>query len=187
MTILIDPFIGRARELSDLSYTLDKAMAGHGGVFLLTGEAGIGKTRLIREFSSEVVSRSVPYAWASCDELRRSTPLSPWIDLASELEDVLQTSQAAVSTGPDHQRLISNHDISHIAVEQQLSIDAVTARPRTVSSSTRYYSLLLSEKVRLELALDLHPQLPQLRPEQIASIGNYGDCLMMKPKKWFTE
>jgi hypothetical protein len=39
-------FVGRAREVDSLRAGLAAAAAGHGRLFLLTGEAGIGKTRL---------------------------------------------------------------------------------------------------------------------------------------------
>lgn len=38
--------IGRSRERSLLRAQLDEALAGHGGLVILSGEAGIGKTTL---------------------------------------------------------------------------------------------------------------------------------------------
>ncbi|HZD00455.1 MAG TPA: ATP-binding protein [Actinomycetes bacterium] len=40
------PFAGRDAELAALTADLDAAIAGCGGVVLLAGEPGIGKTRL---------------------------------------------------------------------------------------------------------------------------------------------
>jgi predicted ATPase len=42
-------FVGRERELEELSSGLADARAGRGRLFLLVGEAGIGKTRLADE------------------------------------------------------------------------------------------------------------------------------------------
>ena len=44
------PFLGRERELALLQARLDQAIAGQGGLTLLCGEAGMGKTRLVAEF-----------------------------------------------------------------------------------------------------------------------------------------
>lgn len=44
------PFVGRAAELRALRESWDDAVAGNGGVVLIEGEAGIGKSRLLREF-----------------------------------------------------------------------------------------------------------------------------------------
>ena len=45
------PFVGRQAELSTLQASLEEARVGRGGFVLVSGEAGIGKTRLIIEFA----------------------------------------------------------------------------------------------------------------------------------------
>jgi hypothetical protein len=45
------PFVGRAAEMAKLTHHLQEARAGHGGLVLLAGEPGIGKTRLTEEFT----------------------------------------------------------------------------------------------------------------------------------------
>ncbi len=39
-------FVGRQREMSELSAALDDAMSGNGRLVMLAGEPGIGKTRI---------------------------------------------------------------------------------------------------------------------------------------------
>ncbi|MGQ0604900.1 MAG: ATP-binding protein [Anaerolineales bacterium] len=46
---LVDGLIGRQREWAELSHALYSARAGKGGLLLLAGEAGVGKTRLADE------------------------------------------------------------------------------------------------------------------------------------------
>jgi predicted ATPase/DNA-binding winged helix-turn-helix (wHTH) protein len=46
------PFVGRKAELARLDARLDEARNGRGGLVLLSGEPGIGKTRLVEEFSA---------------------------------------------------------------------------------------------------------------------------------------
>ena len=43
------PLVGRAHELSDLREAIQEATAGRGGVVVITGEPGLGKTRLVEE------------------------------------------------------------------------------------------------------------------------------------------
>ena len=47
------PYIGRAEERSLLRQAVDRAVAGAGGVALIAGEAGLGKTRLVDEIAAE--------------------------------------------------------------------------------------------------------------------------------------
>jgi len=49
--------VGRERELSELCAGLEEAAVGRGRLFLISGEAGIGKTRLADELSVEANSR----------------------------------------------------------------------------------------------------------------------------------
>jgi predicted ATPase len=39
--------VGRASELAILNKAIDQAQAGNGQVFLISGEAGVGKSRLV--------------------------------------------------------------------------------------------------------------------------------------------
>ena len=50
------PFVGRVAELATLSTALERARAGSGGMVLIGGEPGIGKTRLAEEAAAEAVA-----------------------------------------------------------------------------------------------------------------------------------
>jgi predicted ATP-dependent serine protease len=51
------PFIGREAELAALTADLDVGAAGRGGVVLLAGEPGIGKTWLADELAAQAAAR----------------------------------------------------------------------------------------------------------------------------------
>ena len=48
--VLCRPFIGRRQELAYLRERRLEAGLSHGGLVLVTGDAGVGKARLIAEF-----------------------------------------------------------------------------------------------------------------------------------------
>jgi len=53
--VLADPvLVGRERELKELQILLDSVVKGKGKTVFVSGEAGTGKTRLVREFLSSV-------------------------------------------------------------------------------------------------------------------------------------
>ncbi|MFL5541206.1 MAG: AAA family ATPase, partial [Longimicrobiaceae bacterium] len=64
-------FVARERELEQLEAALSRAVAGAGGVSWIAGEAGIGKTSLLREFArrSAVREPRARVAWGECDAL----------------------------------------------------------------------------------------------------------------------
>jgi predicted ATPase len=60
------PFVERESELAALRELLRNADAGRGGFAVITGEAGIGKTRLIDHFVAEFGRRSAIALWGRC-------------------------------------------------------------------------------------------------------------------------
>jgi hypothetical protein len=72
-------FVGRVRELEDLRDALDQAASGHGGVAVVTGDAGIGKTRLLQEFVKEATGWTV--LAGRCWEEGGAPAYWPWIQV----------------------------------------------------------------------------------------------------------
>src|SRR5262249_12005825 len=69
-------FVGRDQELATLRALLEHAEAGQGALVLLSGEAGAGKTRLVREFAHEAAAAGVLTLYGSSDAAV-STPYEP--------------------------------------------------------------------------------------------------------------
>ena len=85
-------FVGREAELSRLRAGLERALQGRGGMFLLSGEAGIGKTRLAEESAAEARRRGVSVLWGRSTQAEGAPPYWPWVQilrsLLTELGDV---------------------------------------------------------------------------------------------------
>ena len=56
--------------------------SGHGRLVLVAGEAGIGKTALVRDFCDRRCPRA-RVLWGGCDGLRTPRPLAPFVDIAA--------------------------------------------------------------------------------------------------------
>ena len=74
------PFAGRAAELAALRERWDAAVAGHGGLVLVGGEAGIGKTRLVREFTAQCEARGAQ-VYSAGTTLPETAPYQPFVTL----------------------------------------------------------------------------------------------------------
>jgi len=74
----------RSVQLSSLGGALATAASGLGRIVLVAGEAGIGKTALLRRFCADV-DGSARVLWAGCDPLFTPRPLGPVLELAGVL------------------------------------------------------------------------------------------------------
>src|SRR5580658_2358512 len=72
---------------ADLAKWLGTAVQHGGGVVLLSGEAGIGKTALLREFAQRQGQARV--LWGACDALFTPRPLAPLHDVALQTQGAL--------------------------------------------------------------------------------------------------
>ncbi|MEM7482095.1 MAG: adenylate/guanylate cyclase domain-containing protein [Acidobacteriota bacterium] len=75
------PFVGRRRELSILDDVRERAFEGSGQVVGITGEAGSGKTRLVKEFCSSMDPASFTHLRGTCLSYSSTTPYLPIIQL----------------------------------------------------------------------------------------------------------
>ena len=73
----LTPFVGREEELGVLARRWERARAGEGQLVLIVGEPGLGKSRLIEEFHSQLTE--TPHTWSewSASQLLQNTPLHP--------------------------------------------------------------------------------------------------------------
>jgi hypothetical protein len=75
-------FVGREIEKRELIEFLDLAKAGTGGLILIAGEPGIGKSRLTEEAISAASSRGFEVVRGACWEAGGAPPYWPWIQIS---------------------------------------------------------------------------------------------------------
>lgn len=72
-------FVGRKAELEELVTGLDDAVAGRGRLFLLIGEPGIGKSRLMDEMARRARTRGMRVLIGRCWEAGGAPAYWPWV------------------------------------------------------------------------------------------------------------
>jgi DNA-binding NtrC family response regulator/tetratricopeptide (TPR) repeat protein len=70
-------FVGRAQEMAVLRSRLDAAQRGRGQVVTITGDAGIGKSRLLFEFRQSLAGQPIVCVEGHCLSYGTSTPYLP--------------------------------------------------------------------------------------------------------------
>ena len=78
-------FVARDAELDDLRAHLDRMLLGHGGLVLLGGEPGVGKTRLARELLGLAHARGCVALTGHCYEQEGAPPFGPFIETMEHL------------------------------------------------------------------------------------------------------
>jgi DNA-binding SARP family transcriptional activator len=88
-------FVGRERELSELALALEESIGGRGRLFLITGEPGIGKSRLAEEVARHARNRGAHVLVGRCWEAGGAPAFWPWVQSlrsyvrASDRDDLL--------------------------------------------------------------------------------------------------
>ncbi|HET9480944.1 MAG TPA: AAA family ATPase, partial [Candidatus Polarisedimenticolia bacterium] len=77
--------VGREKELQALTARLDRALHGEGSLVLVSGEAGIGKTRLVSELARRSEMRGARYVLGRCVFREGGLPYHPFVEAADRL------------------------------------------------------------------------------------------------------
>ena len=85
------PFIGRDREIMAIRNARDAASDGAGQVLLLSGDGGVGKTRLLQEAAREVRSRGWQTAGGQAYPLETAIPYAVFADAIGPLLSALDS------------------------------------------------------------------------------------------------
>lgn len=82
---MTDSLPGRSPEVAALNAAFARTVAGGAGLVVLEGEAGIGKTRLLRAWAAMAQGQGARLAFVTCDELGRALPLQPLLEAIEAL------------------------------------------------------------------------------------------------------
>jgi DNA-binding CsgD family transcriptional regulator/tetratricopeptide (TPR) repeat protein len=93
-------FVGRDAELEVLAGLLGHCVQGSPATVVVAGDAGVGKTRLLREFTRRGDAFGACVAWAGCSpQGDRLVPLAPIADVVRSLVDAFGPERVRVACG----------------------------------------------------------------------------------------
>lgn len=106
-------FVGRAAELARMDALLRDVAAGQPVVMLVSGDAGVGKTRLISEVAAHATDRGFAVLSGRCAEL---ADMVPYLPLADAVRAAARGPFAeAVASRPVLARLLPDHELGRPA------------------------------------------------------------------------
>ena len=90
-----DPsFVGRVRELDATMRATHRARTGQGCFIVVSGSAGMGKTRLVDELSARSSSSGLSIAWGRCTLEAGAPPYWPWIQVLRKVSAEVSASSS---------------------------------------------------------------------------------------------
>jgi tetratricopeptide (TPR) repeat protein len=132
-------FVGRAEELEELRASLDDAGAGRGSVALVTGEAGIGKTRLMQEVAGAALDQGWRVLSGRCWEEGGAPAYWPWIQVVRAAGGELERLAQAMPERPS-----------------SAAVDPESVRFELFDAVTRFLTAAAEAKPILVVLDDLH-------------------------------
>ena len=152
------PFVGRSSELDTLRALLPRAAGEGRRVVLLGGEAGSGKSRLVREFAAEAARDGVLVLYGGCDAVVR-TPYGPFVQALDHLARVVDPDElrAALGTaGGEITRLLPDLPLRIGELPPPVDADPDTERHRLHTAVTDLLSGVTRSRPALLVVEDGH-------------------------------
>ncbi len=190
---LADVFVGRDRERAELHAAVEAAVAARGSLLLVTGEPGMGKTRLgweVTEYAHRVGAQPV---WGSCWEGDGAPAYWPWQQVLRRLtaeaampgtDDALDRPGWArlfpdLATGVEVPALSSDPEAARFRLFGEVRehlVSAAVARPLVLILDDLQWADLPSLRLLQFLA-------PQLRSLPLVVVGTYRDVEIDDPAR----
>ena len=112
-SIVCPVLIGRKSHLDTLLQFMEQAKSGHGQTVLISGEAGIGKSRLVaetiryaRSSDSQTASSAALILEGRCFEPDRALPYAPFLDVLRSFLAMRSPDEVARVLGPTTSELV---------------------------------------------------------------------------------
>ena len=154
-----DSFVGREREQAALVAGLDDALAGAGRLFLLSGDPGIGKSRLADQFATHARAEGVPVLAGRCWEAGGAPAYWPWVEALGSYvraEEPDHVRRHAGHVAPDLAQLLPEVGELFDDLPPVLSTDPEVARFRLFDGVASFLKSAAGDRALVLILDDLH-------------------------------
>lgn len=93
-------FVGREPEMDELRGALQDCLAGRGRLVVLSGEAGIGKTRIAQQLAEEARQLGLAACWGKNLEQQGGSPYWPWVQILRSIVEASDEQTLRQEMGP---------------------------------------------------------------------------------------
>lgn len=163
-SIVCPVIIGRESHLDTLAHCIELIRDGHGQTVLVSGEAGIGKSRLVAEASK--IARTLQESVAAtlvlegrCFEPDRALPYAPLVDLLHSFLTTHSFHELALLAGPGASslvKLLPEMADSLPESEQRSTLDSEQEKRRLFSTLLHCFTQLAKAQPLVILIEDIH-------------------------------
>lgn len=94
-------FVGRDAEMATLRSGLVAALGGTGGLLLIGGEPGVGKTTLVQQLIREAEQRGALAVFGRCYESEGAVPYSPFVEMLEQALGIMPPELVREDLGDD--------------------------------------------------------------------------------------
>ena len=153
------PFVGREAELAELRRLMQQALAGHGGLVMIGGEPGVGKSRLNEEIAAEARGRGFLALTGHCYASQAGLPYMPWVEMvetAARDADFTEMRQAMGEAAPELARIVPQLRHTFSDIPPPLELPPEQQRRYTFSCLSDYVARVARARPRLYVLEDLH-------------------------------
>ena len=151
--------IGRMAQLELLQEAIARVRAGTGQIILLTGDAGIGKSRLVSEVRHAALEQQWQILQGNCLEVIRTLPYAPLLDLLQGGVNKLSAAEITYLLGSGVVELLKIlPELASRLPEIELPpyTDADQEKQRLFQSCTLIFSQLANQQPLVLILEDLH-------------------------------
>jgi predicted ATPase/DNA-binding SARP family transcriptional activator len=152
-------FVERDEELKRLQHAYSLACHGHQRVFVISGEPGIGKTRLAREFTRQVeAQQAATVLWGYCYEMAGLLPYQPIVDAIRAYVRTVSSEQLQhilVNYAADLAKIVPEIGTKLPALPQREPLGPEMERYHLYNAVAHFFATLVAERPTVIILDDL--------------------------------